>query len=308
MRNDDCVTFENWWHYSGARVSAVDTHGTCVRLHEGLKCTGLSLEVKPGTQHHGYLNEVNFEDTARSLSSCTRESDNKECTVQVLFSKNVDSKKVTEASEQMLGVLENIASLAVSGFATVVPGLDLLYDGVKFFTGLFKTEKSTEDLIDAKVEEAFARNSASQMNAKINVIGRRLESLLSSDTPAADRRIDLGLALHTCEEVKNLFEDKHYSFSQNKLVSSPYLVAFSSLYLSVGKLVYELRPELRTRVTQDILELAQLNKKYITEAKLARKDKFTWTRLTTVAYTVQDKLVCEVIENSDEAYKTVQYL
>ncbi len=191
-----------------------------------------------------------------------------------------------------MGVLDDLASLASSGFSAVIPGHGLFYSGLKFVIGLFNSEKSTEALIDAKIEEAFARNSASQISAKMHVIDNRLESLLSTATPPGDRRIDLGLALHTCEEVKKLFEDNNYSFSKNRVVSSPYLVAFSSVYLSIAKLVYEMRPELRTRVSRHIDELAKLNKQYLEEAVKQRKEKFTWDYFPN-GYILEDRLVCE---------------
>lgn len=292
FRNDECIKLNDWWISQGSRVSGVHSHDTCIRLHERRDCSGFSLEIKPGGHHHDYLNNLDFEDTAKSVSSCKRAPIDKQCSVRVLFSRNIETEKVSIASEQILGVLDSLASLASSGFSAVIPGLDVFYSGLKFVTGLFNSEKSTEALIDAKIDEAFARNSASQISAKMHVINNRLQSLLSSTTPAGDRRIDLGLALHTCEEVKKLFEDNNYSFSKNRVVSSPYLVVFSSVYLSIAKLVHEMRPELRLRVAKDMNELTRLNKRYLEEAVKQRKEKFTWDYFPN-GYILEDRLVCE---------------
>ncbi len=95
--------------------------------------------------------------------------------------------------------------------------------------------------------------------------------MLSPLTPLGSRVAKSVAVLHTCEQIHKLFEDRIYIFSENKLVSSPYLASFSSVYLVVANLVYKLRQELRETLVQDIDELAELNKVYTREAIRQRK-------------------------------------
>lgn len=293
MQNDECVNFQTWWHRNGARVSAVNTHGTCIRLHSNLDCTGLSLEVHAGTGHNNNLNKLQFEDTAQSVSSCGRSSSNVKCEVKNLFTPRIDSYMVSTASNNVLQIVDGITPLVASVGAFIIPGLDVLYGAIRFIIDLFTTEKSVEVLIDAKIEAAFARNSASQMNSKIRVITSHVQSILSTSTPAKYKKIELLLALSTCEEVMNLFQDEQYSFSQNKIASSSYLVAFSSVYLTVAKLSYEMLPEMRARTITSMRDLKQLNQEYLFQAKQQRMRMITWARATSTIHRVVDKLVCE---------------
>lgn len=70
IRKGQCEDFEAWWHESGPRVSSVNTHDTCIRLHSELGCKGQYIQVQPGSSHHGQLNKLQFEDRAVSVSSC----------------------------------------------------------------------------------------------------------------------------------------------------------------------------------------------------------------------------------------------
>lgn len=59
-------------------MSSVNTHGTCVRLYDGLVCDGSFVDIHPRTNHHNSLNQLRFEDKAKSISSCTRVLDQSE--------------------------------------------------------------------------------------------------------------------------------------------------------------------------------------------------------------------------------------
>lgn len=227
---DECVTLNDWWIDEGSsRVSSVGTHNTCIRVYMDRGCNGDSIEIKPGSSHHSSLGR--FDENVKSISACKRPV-SQPCSVRDLFSTKIEAENVYDATTEILGIFDQLASLAASGFSSFIPGLDLFYDGLKLVTGMFDSDKATEALIDAKIEAAFAKNSASQISAKVHTINNRLLTVFSNFTPAADRRIELGVALNTCEEVAKLFEDENYSFSQNKLVSSPCSIFFGVLICS----------------------------------------------------------------------------
>ncbi len=215
FQNNECISLNSWWTSSYSRLSSINTHGTCIRLFYGERCTGLSLEVKPG-YHPDTLNKIlHFEDKVLSVSSCNRPSGNMYCYIRFLFSKHVDSLTFTVASGKILKMMDKIVSFGISELSAEIPGLSLLYSSLKAITGLFNTDDSTAAMIDAKIEQALVQNAASQLSAKMHVIENRLESVLSNSTLEMDKRYALLLALHTSQELQKLFQDNNYVLFKN---------------------------------------------------------------------------------------------
>ncbi len=265
------------WNSDYGRVSSVDTHGTCIRFYEHENCTGLSLETGLGSKNANELMLEQMDKWVTSVSSCEKSLDTSLCYIGIhepLFSKYIDTKTVNNANELMWDVFMELTSMAYNGVAIAVPGANIVFQAIKLSIDLFNPKQTTEALIEAKIEEAFARNSAIQISGKMKAIATRLNSVFSNTTLPVDRRIDVVVALHTCEEVKNLFQDNAYSFARNKTVSSPYLLTFSSVYMVVAKLAYEMRVELRSKIATEMMELTNLNKRYMKEAIHQRKEHF----------------------------------
>lgn len=291
FRNTECTNLNPWWVGSGSRVSGANSYDTCIRLYEGQNCEGTSLEIKPGGFYHSNLVILDFEDKARSVSACIRNTTNSnlQCYVKKLFSRSIDSSQISTASDNFLGSIDQLASISAGLISIKLSGVSQIYEGLKFIVKLFETEQNiVEALVDAKVERGLARNAASQMSAKMRAIHNRLKIVLDARSPTIDKRVELANAMHTCEEIQGLFADKSFALSRNKLVSSPYLVAFSAVYLTVAKLTYEMRPEVRPNLEIEIANLAELNKEYKIQSLRERSGKIVGLNKV-----VEDGLVCK---------------
>lgn len=56
----------------------MDTHGTCIRLYQKTGCApGPYIEIRSSTRHHENLNNLQFEDIAKSVGSCEKTLDPK---------------------------------------------------------------------------------------------------------------------------------------------------------------------------------------------------------------------------------------
>ncbi|GMT11738.1 hypothetical protein PFISCL1PPCAC_3035, partial [Pristionchus fissidentatus] len=51
-------------------VSAVDTRGKCAVLYAAVACDGNHVIMRPGTESHGNLGEIGFNDRSRSIGPC----------------------------------------------------------------------------------------------------------------------------------------------------------------------------------------------------------------------------------------------
>lgn len=81
-------------------------------------------------------------------------------------------------------------------------------------------------------------------------------------------------AMGNCEEIYKLFLDKNYSLRKNVLISSPHLVAFSSVYLAVAKIAHKLLPSKRDELGNDMKQLTELIELYKEAAIEERQNLF----------------------------------
>ncbi|CAL8080869.1 unnamed protein product [Orchesella dallaii] len=139
--------------------------------------------------------------------------------------------------------------------------------------------KTLEDaLIDAKVSAAIARKSVCELQAKICVIQNRYERLLSKIS-VEDRRLEVVPAIQTCEEVLQLFHDSTHVFRLHPLISSPFLITFSGIFVSVAELSMILIPSYKAPLLREMLLLGETLSLYKHACIQARMDSIKFKNL-----------------------------
>lgn len=63
---------------------------------------------------------------------------------------------------------------------------------------------------------------------------------------------ELTIALNTCERVLKLFQDEDFPLRKDALNSPLYIKAFTSLYISVGRLLVKVRPGYKDHVKKEM--------------------------------------------------------
>jgi len=128
-------------------------------------------------------------------------------------------------------------------------------------------------LIDAEIDKSIARSSAIQMSTKMQTIENPLKLFFSNETSEQKKRIDLGIAMTTCEDVIVWLGSSANAFRRNNFISSPYLVMFSSVFLTLArfKLLINHDTFSRSHIAGKALELKVLNEKYLKDAIKIRK-------------------------------------
>lgn len=96
-------------------------------------------------------------------------------------------------------------------------------------------------LIDSKVSAAIAKKSVCELQAKLCIINNRYHRMLS-DISLEDRRLEVVPGIQTCEEVLRLFYDPNHVFRMNPLVTSPFLITFAGIFVSLAELSLVLIP------------------------------------------------------------------
>jgi len=144
------------------------------------------------------------------------------------------------------------------------------------------------------------------MTTKMETIENLLKSIFSNVTSDLKKQIDLGKAMTTCEEAIVWLGSSDNALRRNKFISSPYLVMFSSVFLTLARLELLINNDtfFRSHIAGKALELNVLNEKYLGNGIKIRQSlirssetrdgkmgpggvsKCEWLR-------VQDGLVCE---------------
>lgn len=245
-----------------------------MRIFDAKDCTGFSSQTAPNSSTtHQDFSSIGWEDVVRSISSCDYPSAPK-CVVKHLFGPQILSAPISDRAEAIAQSVLTAVGSSVGGF---FPGVNIAFNVLQLVQSLQSGGDPYPALIDAKVDAALAQNAAVQLKAKMGLVEKWMRTMiLGNDTESqGDKRIELLITLHTCEEIFLLLKDSNYAFSANKVLSSPYMLAFSNVYYGLASILYKHRSDLRTIVTQDMSNLAQLNQEYLKEAKAQRKAQFT---------------------------------
>lgn len=77
-----------------------------------------------------------------------------------------------------------------------------------------------------------------------------------------EKKLEIVPAIQSCEEILSLFRDSSYVFKSSPVITAPFLVIFSGIFMTVAELSLALIPSYREHLQLEIYSLMEAINEY----------------------------------------------
>lgn len=155
--------------------------------------------------------------------------------------------------------------LMVGQIGDFVPCYEIAFGIIQKVLEFISEEESVhEQLMERKIDRAITKHAINTMKAEINVIETHIKRIEDIKLTLEERKIEVPYVLGSCLKILNEFNNKKHIYYMHPLITSPFLFAFSQLYITACTYGIELLPSYEERVEKEKNLLKEVIENYKT--------------------------------------------
>lgn len=180
---------------------------------------------------------------------------------------SVSDKDMKEMIDHILEQQKNRSDriLMVGQIGDFIPFYEIAFKVIQNVLEYISEKESIhEQLMERKIDRAITKHAMNTMIAEINVIENHIKRMGDINLTLKERKIEVPYVLGSCLKILNEFNNKQHIYYMHPLITSPFLIAFSQIYITACTYGIELIPSYEERVEKEKKLLKEVIEEYKT--------------------------------------------